>query len=242
MNHKDTLVSWNVFGLDVVFNLSSIMMLIITAVIVFVIAIICTRNLKKRPTGKQNFIEWVFDFVRGIIESNMAWSKGGQFHFLAVTLIFFIFVSNMLGLPFQLISGHTLWWKSPTADATVTLTLSTLIILLTHFYGVRMKGTKGYFQNYTKPIFLLPINIFEEFTSTLTLGLRLYGNIFAGELLLGLLAGLVTGDSTRAWGWIIGLPGLVVWQGFSIFIGTIQAYIFVMLSMVYMSHKVQDSH
>ena len=107
-------------------------------------------------------------------------------------------------------------WKSPTADATVTLTLSTLIILLTHFYGVRMKGTKGYFQNYTKPIFLLPINIFEEFTSTLTLGLRLYGNIFAGELLLGLLAGLVTGDSTRAWGWIIGLPGLVVWQGFSI--------------------------
>ena len=73
MNHKDPLVSWNVFGLDIVFNLSSIMMLIITAVIVFVIAIICTRNLKKRPTGKQNFIEWVFDFVRGIIESNMAW-------------------------------------------------------------------------------------------------------------------------------------------------------------------------
>ncbi|RIO63328.1 ATP synthase F0 subunit A, partial [Mammaliicoccus sciuri] len=134
------------------------------------------------------------------------------------------------------------WWKSPTADATVTLTLSTLVILLTHYYGVKMTGTKGYFQNYTKPIFLLPINIFEEFTSTLTLGLRLYGNIFAGELLLGLLAGLVTGDSTRAWGWIIGLPGLVVWQGFSIFIGTIQAYIFVMLSMVYMSHKVQDSH
>ncbi|MDN8848722.1 F0F1 ATP synthase subunit A, partial [Staphylococcus aureus] len=79
--------------MDIVFNLSSILMLIITSVIVFVIAIICTRNLKKRPTGKQNFIEWVFDFVRGIIESNMAWSKGGQFHLLAVTLIFFIFVS-----------------------------------------------------------------------------------------------------------------------------------------------------
>ena len=143
-----------------------------------------------------------FDFVRGIIESNMAWSKGGQFHFLAVTLIFFIFVSNMLGLPFQLISGHTLWWKSPTADPTVTLTLSTLIILLTHYYGVKMVGTKGYFQNYTKPIFLLPINVFEEFTSTLTLGLRLYGNIFAGELLLGLLAGLVF--DFPAWGWLMG--------------------------------------
>ncbi|WP_436861970.1 F0F1 ATP synthase subunit A [Staphylococcus caeli] len=242
MQHDHPLVSWNVFGLDIVFNLSSILMLVITAIIVFVIAIICTRNLKKRPTGKQNFIEWVFDFVRGIIESNLAWSKGGQFHFLAVTLILFLFVSNMIGLPFSIISGHTLWWKSPTADATVTLTLSTLVILLTHFYGVKMKGTKGYFKNYTKPIFLLPINVFEEFTSTLTLGLRLYGNIFAGELLLGLLAGLVTGDSTRAWGWIIGLPGLVIWQGFSIFIGTIQAYIFIVLTMVYMSHKVQDSH
>lgn len=240
MQHEHPLVGWNVFGIDIVFNLSSIMMLIISAVIVFIIAIICTRNLKKRPTGKQNFIEWVFDFVRGIIESNLAWSKGGQFHFLAVTLILFLFVSNMIGLPFSIVSGHTLWWKSPTADATVTLTLSTLIILLTHFYGLKMKSTKKYFRNYTKPIFLMPINVFEEFTSTLTLGLRLYGNIFAGELLLGLLAGLIF--NFPAWGWIIGLPGLVIWQAFSIFIGAIQAYIFIMLSMVYMSHKVQDSH
>ncbi|WP_437272552.1 F0F1 ATP synthase subunit A [Staphylococcus succinus] len=240
MQHEHPLVGWNVFGIDIVFNLSSIMMLIISAVIVFIIAIICTRNLKKRPTGKQNFIEWVFDFVRGIIESNLAWSKGGQFHFLAVTLILFLFVSNMIGLPFSIVSGHTLWWKSPTADATVTLTLSTLVILLTHFYGLKMKSTKKYFGNYTKPVFLMPINVFEEFTSTLTLGLRLYGNIFAGELLLGLLAGLIF--NFPAWGWIIGLPGLVIWQAFSIFIGAIQAYIFIMLSMVYMSHKVQDSH
>ena len=72
---KSPLVSWNVFGFDIVFNLASIMMLIITAIIVFIIAIVCTRNLKKRPSGKQNFIEWIFDFVRGIIESNMAWKK-----------------------------------------------------------------------------------------------------------------------------------------------------------------------
>src|SRR5699024_4645595 len=141
-------------------------------------------------------------------ESNMAWSKGGQFHFLAVTLIFFIFVSNMLGLPFQLISGHTLWWKSPTADPTVTLTLSTLIILLTHYYGVEVVGTKWYFQNYTKPIFLLPINVSDAFTSTLTLALLSYGNIPAGELVLVLLAGLVF--DFPAGGWLIGLPGLTV--------------------------------
>ena len=66
MDHKSPKVSWDVFGFDIVFNLSSILMLVITAAIVFLIAIICTRNLQKRPTGKQNFIEWVFDFVRGI--------------------------------------------------------------------------------------------------------------------------------------------------------------------------------
>ncbi|MCQ9903556.1 F0F1 ATP synthase subunit A, partial [Staphylococcus aureus] len=75
MDHKNPLVSWNVFGFDLVFNLASLMMLVITAIIVFLIAIICTRNLKKRPSGKQNFIEWIFDFVRSIIESNMAWKK-----------------------------------------------------------------------------------------------------------------------------------------------------------------------
>lgn len=167
--------------------------------------------------------------------------KGGQFHFLAVTLILFIFAANMLGLPFAIVThDHYLWWKSPTADATVTLTLSTMMILLTHYYGVKMRGTKAYVGNYFKPFWPLAIiNVFEEFSSTLTLGLRLYGNIFAGELLLSLLAGLFF---QNGWGWIISIPGLIIWQGFSIFVGTIQAYIFIMLSMVYMSHKVADAH
>ncbi|QLK86512.1 F0F1 ATP synthase subunit A [Staphylococcus sp. 17KM0847] len=239
MQHENPIVTWHFLGLDINFNLSTIMMLLITAVIVFVIAVLCTRNLQKRPSGAQNFIEWVFDFVRGVIESNMAWSKGGQFHFLAVTLILFIFVANMLGLPMQFVNGHTLWWKSPTADPHVTLTLATMMVLLTHYYGVKMRGAKAYVKGYAKPYAaLIPINVFEEFASTLTLGLRLYGNIYAGEILLGLLAKV----TFIGVGFIIGIPGLIVWQGFSIFIGTIQAYIFIMLSMVYMSHKVADNH
>ena len=65
MDHKSPLVSWNVFGFDIVFNLASVLMVVITAILVFILAIVCTRNLKKRPTGKQNFIEWVFDFEIG---------------------------------------------------------------------------------------------------------------------------------------------------------------------------------
>ncbi|HDB5457790.1 TPA: F0F1 ATP synthase subunit A, partial [Staphylococcus aureus] len=56
MDHKSPLVSWNLFGFDIVFNLSSILMILVTAFLVFLLAIICTRNLKKRPTGKQNFV------------------------------------------------------------------------------------------------------------------------------------------------------------------------------------------
>lgn len=241
MEHESPLYTLKIAGHDLIFNLSSMLMITVAAVIVFIIAILCTRNLSVRPHGKQNFIEWVFDFTRGIINSNMAWNKGGRFHFLAVTLLLFIFVANMLGLPFAIVSGHTLWWKSPTADPTVTLTLSTLMVLLTHFYGIKIRGSGNYFKSFAQPVwFMVPFKIIEEFSSTLTLGLRLYGNIFAGEVLLGLLAGLLT--TFGALGAIGGFIPLVIWQGFSIFVGSIQAYIFVMLSMVYMSHKVSDDH
>ncbi len=87
--------------------------------------------------------------------------------------------------------------------------------------------------------FLFPLKIIEEFSNTLTLGLRLYGNIYAGELLLALLAGLGTSGVFGAIGAII---PMLAWQGFSLFIGTIQAFIFTMLTMVYLSHKVSDDH
>ncbi len=93
----------------------------------------------------------------------------------------------------------------------------------------------------------MPLKIIEEFANTLTLGLRLYGNIFAGEILLGLLAGLATNFYTQniALG-IVGTLGaivpMIVWQAFSLFVGTIQAFIFTMLTMVYISHKVSDEH
>ena len=86
---------------------------------------------------------------------------------------------------------------------------------------------------------MFPIKIIEEFANTLTLGLRLYGNIYAGEILLGLLAG---GLATGIVGTIAAILPTLAWQGFSVFIGAIQAFIFTMLSMVYLSHKVSQDH
>ncbi|HWK22013.1 MAG TPA: F0F1 ATP synthase subunit A [Ureibacillus sp.] len=228
-------------GFGLTFNLSTLLMLLITAVIVFLIAFIATRNLKLKPTGMQNFMEWVMDFVKGIIQSNMDWKTGGRFHILGITLIMFIAVANMLGLPFSGITiNGDLWWKSPTADPTVTLTLATMVTLLATYYGFKMHGSKHYFGTFVKPMpFLLPLKLIEEFANTLTLGLRLYGNIYAGEILLGLLAGIA---GTGVLGFIGAIIPMMAWQGFSIFIGFIQAFIFTMLTMVYLSHKVNKDH
>lgn len=175
------------------FNLSNVLMITVASIIVLIIAVVCTRNLSMKPTGKQNFMEWVMDFVRNIINSSMDWKTGGRFHVLGVTLIMFIFVSNMLGLPFAIIVDHTLWWKSPTADPVVTLTLAAMVVALSHYYGIQLKGAKEYGRSYFQPVgFIFPLKIIEEFSNTLTLGLRLYGNIYAGEILLSLLAGLAT--------------------------------------------------
>lgn len=227
--------------LGLTFNLSNVLMIVVSSIIVFLIAFFLTRNLQMKPTGRQNLMEWIMDFVRNIIKNNMDWKDGGRFHVLGITLLMYIFISNMLGLPFAITVDHELWWKSPTADPGVTLTLAIMVVGLTHYYGVKMRGTKGYFKEFVQPVgFLLPLKIVEEFSNTLTLGLRLYGNIYAGEVLLNLLVNSLA--KVNYIGTVAAFPLTMVWQGFSIFIGSIQAFIFTLLTMVYMAHKVSQDH
>jgi F-type H+-transporting ATPase subunit a len=236
LHHEAPIVTF--LGLQ--FNLANILMITIASAIVFLLAVLSTRRLAMKPTGMQNFMEWVMDFVKNIINSTMDWKDGGRFHILGITIIMYIFVANMLGLPFSIVVDGVLWWKSPTADPAVTLTLATLIVGLSHYYGVKMKGAGAYGREFFKPFwFMFPIKIIEEFANTLTLGLRLYGNIYAGEILLSLLAaGLATGVG----GTIAAALPMLVWQGFSVFVGAIQSFIFCMLTMVYLAHKVSSDH
>ncbi|MBV7505195.1 F0F1 ATP synthase subunit A [Bacillus sp. sid0103] len=223
------------------FNGANMLMITVASLIVFLIAVLSTRKLAMKPTGMQNFFEWVMDFVKGIINSTMDWKEGGRFHILGITLIMYVFVSNMLGLPFAIVIDEKLWWKSPTADPIITLTLAVMVLGLSHYYGVKLKGVKGYGESFFAPMkFLFPLKIIEEFANTLTLGLRLYGNIYAGELLLSLLATGLAHQGIA--GTIAAIPLTLVWQGFSVFVGTIQAYIFTMLTMVYLAHKVSHDH
>ncbi|WP_217586409.1 F0F1 ATP synthase subunit A [Lentibacillus saliphilus] len=240
MDHKAPL--WeNVFGIPWLdFNPSNILMILITSVIVFVLSVLGARKLAMKPTGAQNVMEWVLDFVKGIVNDTMDWKTGRIFLPLALTLFTYILVGNTLGVIMNMSFGeeHYIWWKSPTADPGITLTLAGMVIILSHYYGIKLKGGKEYFKDYFRPVgFMMPIKIVEEFSNTLTLGLRLFGNLYAGEVLLGLLVSLVLSGSVVG---ILGFFPLLVWQGFSLFIGAIQAFIFTILSMVYLSHKVES--
>jgi F-type H+-transporting ATPase subunit a len=239
LGHEAPLLE-NAFGISWLdFNLSNVLMMLIASTIVFILAVAASRKLQRKPKGLQNFMEWVIDFVKGIIGGNMDWKTGRQFLPLGLTLLMYIFVANMLGVITMVAIDHDLWWKSPTSDPGITLTLAAMVIILTNYYGIKLHGAKEYGKGFLKPFpFMLPFKIIEEFANTLTLGLRLFGNIFAGEILLGLLATMM---ATGGLG-LLGFIPMIIWQGFSIFVGSIQAFIFVMLTMVYMAHKVSHDH
>ncbi len=221
------------------FDGTILLMTVLTCVIVFTVVFAFSRNLQMKPKGKQNALEYVLDFVRNIVSSQLPSDEVSNYHFLAFTLFMFILVANELGLVSKIVTADdTTLWKSPTADPIVTLSLAFMVMLLTHFFGSQKFGLKGYFKNaFMEPIpFILPIKVLEDFTNIISLGLRLYGNIYAGEVLVGLIVRMVNGLGWLALpvAWVLEM----VWAGFSLFIGGIQAYVFTTLTMVFLSHKV----
>lgn len=229
--------------LGLAFSVNTVLATVVTVAVIALFFIYATRNLSvDQPSKPQLFLEWLLAFVRNVVGGAIADKKAQMYHLLGLTLLMFVFVANMLGLPLLLHVGHTSLWRSPTADPVVCLSLALLMVLLSHYLGIQKQGLKNYVVNgYLRPMTaLFPMKIIEEFTNTITLALRLYGNIFAGEVLLGLVAGLATSAGILTW--FVGIPLQVIWQGFSVFVGTLQAYIFVTLTMVYMSHKVDIEH
>lgn len=229
----------NVFGIPWLnFNLSNVLMMAIASAIVFILCVLGARKLQMKPTGGQNAMEMVLEFVKGIISDTMDWKAGKMFLPLGLTLITYILVGNMLGVITVVSYNGEVWWTSPTADPGITLTLAGMIIILSHYYAIKLKGAKAYGKSFLQPFWpFLPINLVSEFSNTLTLGLRLFGNIFAGGVLLGMIAS-ITGGSVL--GFVFGSVPMLAWQGFSIFIGGIQAFIFTVLTMVYISQKVSS--
>ncbi len=216
---------------DLAFNPKTLIMTWIVMAVVLLFGIMATRNMSmNRPKGAQNVFEMGWEFIRGLVNDNMDPKKGDALMGIVFTYFLFILVSNLIGLVPTL--------SSPTADYNTNLGLALCTFLLIYIFGIRYKGL-GYFKHFIKPfVFFLPITIIEDLSKPITLTFRLYGNIYAGEVLIAVLLGLLGGWMHVFGGFLVS----VVWLAFSIFVGCIQAFIFTMLSIVYVAQAVSDEH
>ncbi|MEG3072287.1 MAG: F0F1 ATP synthase subunit A [Candidatus Syntrophopropionicum ammoniitolerans] len=216
-------------NIHLTFNPTTLIMTWITMLLVIIFCVAATRKMSMtRPKGAQNILEIVWEFIRGLVNENMDPKKGVALLGVVVTYIIFILFANLIGLVPTL--------SSPTADYNTTLGLALCTFAMIYIFGIRYKGL-GYFKHYVKPfVFFLPINILEDFAKPITLTFRLYGNIYAGEVLIAVLLGLIGG-----WAHVFGgFLASVAWLAFSIFVGCIQAFIFTMLSIAYVGQAVGD--
>lgn len=220
------------------FNAANIISGLIAFVLVFLLVFALSRHITMKPGRGQNILEWLIDFTNGILKGSIPGNEIGGFGLYAFTLFLFLFVSNQLGLFIEIAVGGKDFVRSPTSDPIVTLTFSLATMMLAQYFGVRKLGWKKHFSGYMKPfVFWLPISIFEEFTNFLTLGLRIFGVIFSGEMLLKVIGSMAFSHGIPTM--IVAIPLEILWQGFSFFLGAVQAFVFLTLSSVYISQKLE---
>jgi F-type H+-transporting ATPase subunit a len=154
--------------------------------------------------------------------------KGRRFVPIAITLFLLILVANWIGfIPSAMhpgVSGEIL--PAPTSDVNLPLAMALFVIVWVHIESFRARGIRGYFRHYKEPyLALTPINIIEEITKPITLTFRLFGNLFSGGLMVAVIVTLLP---------IFVSPlGEIIWKPFDLFIGLIQAYIFMLLTVLY---------
>ncbi|MDD4320623.1 MAG: F0F1 ATP synthase subunit A [Acidaminococcaceae bacterium] len=210
----------------VIINMQTMYMSWLTMLIVAVIVFAATRKAEIIPSGIQNVVEVFVDWLNGLMESSMGIEGRRTAAPFVITLFLYIFIGNELGLMPQ-IGPHL---TSPTNDINVAFGLAITVSLAVYLFGVMRQGL-SYFKHFTQPFAaMLPLNILEEIAKPLTMALRLFGNILAGEILLVVLYMLAP--------WII--PN--IWIGFSLIIGFLQAFIFTMLTMIALAPVFKANH
>ena len=198
--------------------------------VIMLIAFVVTRKLDLIPDGLQSFSEILMEFLEGIVKGEMG--KEGLKHVPFISSLFlFILFANLEGqLPWRLYHLEQGELASPTNDINTTLGLALVVSLYYIGAGLLSNGF-GYFKHYFKPLwFMFPFILLEDFTRPLSLSLRLFGNILAGELIILILITLVP----------IFAP--VPMMLFELFVAFIQAYIFAVLATSYIGAATAKNH
>jgi F-type H+-transporting ATPase subunit a len=198
--------------------------LVLGLLFIFFVLVRLSLNVEK-PGPIQQIAEMLHGFVSGQADSIIG--HGAQRYVMFTTcVLMFVLTSNLLGMVPGLLA--------PTSVATVPLGVALLCFFYYHFYGVRENGL-GYLKQFVGPIWwiswmMLPIELISHFARVLSLTVRLYANMFAGEMVTLVFFSLVP----------IGIP--IVFMGLHLGVALIQAYIFMLLTMIYVSQAVAHDH
>lgn len=218
MEEVKALYILNLFGYK--FGITSALLIQwVIIIIIFFIASLSCKNIKKNPGKIQSALELVVEFTANLVKENMGEGTKNFIPYIGALAIY-LFLLNMVAL---------IGIKPPTADFSVDLGLALTSFLVIQGYTIKKLGVGGYFKGYVSPIaILLPINIIERVMLPISLSLRLYGNIYEASMIMELIYQTLLGLNFIT---AIGLP-IPFHFYFDIFDGAIQMVIFVMLTMI----------
>lgn len=213
-------IEWHVLGLTL--NVDTVISTVLAAMIVLGFGLLLARKSTSGvPSGLQLTFETVTDQVERQVESNIGIRTAPFVVPLAISLFFFILISNWFAI---LPHAWEEYIRPPTADVNLTFALAFFVMTLVWVTGIRVKGSH-YFKHFVQPnVFMLPLNIIEELVKPVTLALRLFGNILAGTVMVGVISMLPA--------FVLWLP-TTAWKLFDLFIGLLQALIFALLTILY---------
>jgi F-type H+-transporting ATPase subunit a len=223
-------------NLDLDSLISSGIAILVTLAVAFAIRYRLTHGV---PGKFQMVFEFLLDFARRQVAETVGATAGFVVP-LAATIALYILLANWLDfLPLGVIPNLI----PANSDLNQTAAMAVLVILLVEWFAIRERGLGGYFKHFTRPmdmspvwrVAFTPLNVIEEIAKPVTLSLRLFGNIFAGVVMVYLISTLIpTFLPSPVLGAAVSAVVLAVWKLFDVgFIGAIQAFIFFLLTIIY---------
>ena len=225
-----------IFTMKNLITQTTVTLLAVTLILV-ILAFALTRNITKRPGKVQVLLEKVVTMLYNLVEGTM-----GKHNLKFAPYIGTLFVSSMFGS----VIGMTQIFRSTTADLSVTMAWALVTTGLVWANNIKNFGLKAWLKGFTEPIFIMtPMNIVSEIASPLSLAFRHFGNVAGGGVLTTLIYSALALLSNAVIGWIPGLIGsLPIFQAgipaflsiyFDLFSGFVQAFVFCLLTMVYIA-------
>lgn len=220
----------NILGHSVSVNMDTIITMWLTMLLLILLALATTRKVSIIPSKLQLMSEGIIKYFTNITESSMGKTEAQRHLPLILTLFMFILTANLVGqLPWHLIHLNTGELASPNNDINMTAAMAIVVSLYYIYYGVKKKGFHFFFHGFgVDGIIITLVDTLELFVRPFSLALRLFANIFAGEVLVFTMVGIVA--------YIAPLPFML----FELFVALIQALVFTLLSTTYISMAINE--